>query len=130
MGQTPAYDRFSQSQSTDLLTPDNYNLQSQSSSLPFSQSQASHLTPCGQSKPTGERSINSRCGNCEEKGHTRKDPKCPKYHTAEESARREVCLLQTIFVEGTRKVSQNVVPFLNGFMTLLCNFQCDLWYFL
>ena len=33
-------------------------------------------------------------------------------------------------VKEIRKVSQNVVPLHNGFMTLLCNYQCDMGYFL
>ena len=32
--------------------------------------------------------------------------------------------------KGIRKVSQKVVPLHNGFMTLLCNYLCDMGHFL
>ena len=41
-----------------------------------------------------------------------------------------VFFFQSQFLEGIRKVSQKVVSLFNSYMTLLCNYQCDLGYFL
>ncbi|WAR20559.1 hypothetical protein MAR_002397 [Mya arenaria] len=38
---------------------------------------------------TETRNSNIKCGNCGQKGHNRTFVKCPSYHTAEETARRE-----------------------------------------
>ena len=94
------------------------HIQSQNSNSTFSQSQRGPLTPCtkfnqsdyndlginqsqtvshthsSQSKPPAERNLNTTCGNCGEKGHTRVNPNCPKYHTADESARREASTIK------------------------------------
>lgn len=35
---------------------------------------------------------NVTCGNCHQKGHNRKWPQCPNYHSYEETQRRQVCL--------------------------------------
>lgn len=56
-----------------------------SSSTQSSNSDTDHVT-----QSTSVKHLNVTCGNCGEKGHTRTFPKCSKYHTAEESARREV----------------------------------------
>ena len=74
----------------DQVTPGSRIYQSQSSSFPFTQSDADQLTPSSQSKTAVERNVSITCGNCGEKGHTRVNPVCPKYHTADEKARREV----------------------------------------
>lgn len=51
-----------------------------------------HMTQATQSDSSTPSAKNSNvtCGNCGGKGHNRTFVKCPKYHTAEESARREV----------------------------------------
>ena len=48
-----------------------------------------HMKDDDQSSSTIKNS-NITCGNCGEKGHNRTYYKCKKYHTAEETARREV----------------------------------------
>ena len=55
----------------------------------------SHVIPNTQSKECSQAGKNSNitCGNCGEKGHNRTYLRCPRYHTAEESARREVSTL-------------------------------------
>ncbi|XP_053394593.1 uncharacterized protein LOC123545094 [Mercenaria mercenaria] len=61
----------------------------------INQSQAfsgDHMTQSSQSQSVVIKHSNVTCGNCGEKGHNRTFPKCSKYHTAEESARREAKL--------------------------------------
>ena len=79
---------FNQSQRGPLTPCTNFN-QSYDGGLGINQSQAASHTQSSQSKPPAERNLNTTCGNCGEKGHTRVNPNCPKYHTADESARRE-----------------------------------------
>lgn len=63
--------------------------QSQNSSLVSQSEKSSALSQSECSSPS-LKNCNITCGNCGGKGHNRTFPKCPKYHTAEESARREV----------------------------------------
>lgn len=63
--------------------------QSQNSSV-VSQSERSSALSHSECSSPSVKNCNITCGNCGGKGHNRTFPKCPKYHTAEESARREV----------------------------------------
>jgi hypothetical protein len=57
-----------------------------------------HMTEVNQSQSSANKHSNVTCGNCGEKGHNRTFSRCPRYHTAEESARREVQYIYIILI--------------------------------
>lgn len=58
----------------------------------------SRVIQSDQSQSQPVKNSNVTCGNCGEKGHNRTFIHCPRYHTAEETAHREVGSLMILYL--------------------------------